>query len=375
MGCAVVMGAVSYSANAQQSVTLYGLIENGIDYVNNSSGDSLVAMRDGAYTGLFGSRWGLLISEDLGGGLKAIARLENGFNATNGKLGQGGLEFGRQAYVGLDYGKAGTVTFGRQYDSVIDYLQFASTNAQWGGIATHASDIDNLGNSFRVNNAVKYTSYDFGLFKFGGLYAFSNEVGSVGTTAVLSAGANFSYRNLKLGVAYFFAKKPAEQFVDGHYMANTTGDAIGAAGPWSYVGNPANVETFGAGGTYLIGKLTIGALFTRVTFQNANGTSGSVRFDDYDTSLNYALTPEFHIGVAYLYTSADIGYSGEHLKYHRVALGTSYSLSKRTSVYGVIVAQQASGDAKGADLYQGVAGSMSTTDRQLGARVAIIHRF
>lgn len=373
--CAVVVGASSCNATAQQSVALYGLIENGIDYVNNSAGHGLVAMRDGAFTGLYGSRWGLLISEDLGGGLKTVARLENGFNATNGKLGQGGLEFGRQAYVGLDYGRAGTVTFGRQYDSVIDYLQFASTNAEWGGIATHASDIDNMGNSFRVNNAVKYSSYDFGLLKFGGLYGFSNSTGSVGTTAVLSAGANFSYRDLKLGAAYFFAKKPAEQFVDGHYVADTTGAAIGAAGPWSYVGNPANVTTFGAGGTYLIGKLTVGALFTRVKFDDANGTANGVRFDDYDVSLNYALSPALRVGVAYLYTSGDVEYSGQHPKYHRVALGTSYSLSKRTTVYGVVVAQQSGGDAKGADLYQGTAASPSTTDRQVGARVAIIHRF
>lgn len=374
-GCAAILSVAACKTYAQSSVTLYGLIENGIDYVNNSGGSSVVAMRDGAFTGLYGSRWGLLITEDLGGGLKAIARLENGFNATNGRLGQGGLEFGRQAFVGLDYGKAGALTFGRQYDSVIDYLQFASTNAQWGGMATHASDIDNLGNSFRVNNAVKYTSADFGLFKFGGMYAFSNGAGNVGTTAVVSAGANFTYRDLKLGAAYFFAKNPAAQFVDGHYVANTSGDAIGSAGPWSYVGNPANVQTFGVGGTYLLGSLTIGAVYTHVIFDDANGTTGSVRFDDYDVSLNYALSPAWRVGIGYLFTNVQVAYSGQHPKYNRLALGTSYSLSKRTTVYGEIVGQQSGGDAKGAALYQGVAGNMSTTNRQVGARVAIIQRF
>jgi predicted porin len=376
-GCTALLALASCNAAAQSSVTLYGLIEDGIDYINNSGGHSLYAMRDGAFTGLYGSRWGLLMQEDLGGSLKAVARLENGFNITNGKLGQGGLEFGRQAYVGLSDGNLGTVTLGRQYDSVIDYLQFASTNAQWGGIATHASDIDNLGNSYRVNNAVKYTSQDLGPFKFGGLYGFSNSSGpgSVGTTAVWSAGANFTYRDLKLGAAYFFAKQPAQQFVDGHYMANTTGADIGASGPWSYVGNPKNVQTIGAGGTYLIGKTTLGALFTRVKFEDANGTTGDVRFDDYDVSVSYAATPALRLGIAYLYTVGHIDYAAQTAKYHRIALGSYYSLSKRTSVYGVVVAQQSAGDAKGAVLYQGTGGSISTTNRQIGVRAAIIHRF
>ena len=59
--------------------------------------------------------------EDLGGGLKAIFVLENGFNVFNGTLGQGGDMFGRQAYVGLSTAQYGTVTLGRQYDSVVDF--------------------------------------------------------------------------------------------------------------------------------------------------------------------------------------------------------------------------------------------------------------
>ncbi len=69
---------------------------------------------------LQGSRWGLRGTEDLGGGLKAIFVLENGFNVFNGTLGQGGDELGRQAYVGLPTTQFGTVTLGRQYDSVVD---------------------------------------------------------------------------------------------------------------------------------------------------------------------------------------------------------------------------------------------------------------
>ena len=54
--------------------------------------------------GISGSRWGLRGSESLGGGLNAFFNLENGFNVDNGSLGQGGLLFGRRAYVGLSGG-------------------------------------------------------------------------------------------------------------------------------------------------------------------------------------------------------------------------------------------------------------------------------
>ena len=69
-----------------------------------------------------GSRWGLRGAEDLGGGLKAIFKLENGFNIGNGALGKSGAEFGRQAYVGLTQNGVGSLTLGRQYSFSTDYL-------------------------------------------------------------------------------------------------------------------------------------------------------------------------------------------------------------------------------------------------------------
>ncbi len=114
-----VMGTFAGAAHAQNSVTLYGLIDAGITYTNNQSGSKNVQATSGQVNG---SRWGLRGSEDLGGGLKAIFTLENGFNIDTGKFGQNGAEFGRQAFVGLSSNQYGAVTLGRQYDSVVDYL-------------------------------------------------------------------------------------------------------------------------------------------------------------------------------------------------------------------------------------------------------------
>src|SRR5882757_3893721 len=175
MGTALAAAVLSSSVAAQSSVTLYGLIEDGVDFYNNSAGKNLLETRDGAFTGIYGSRWGLTGEEDLGGGMSTVFRLENGFNSSTGGLGQGGRMFGRQAYVGLADKSYGSVLVGRQYDEVVDYLQFAGSGSQWGGIVTHASDIDNVSNSYRISNAVKYVSPNFHGFMFSGLYAFSND--------------------------------------------------------------------------------------------------------------------------------------------------------------------------------------------------------
>ncbi len=116
---AALSGVFATAAHAQSSVTLYGLIDAGLTYTNNQGGSHNFKETSGQVNG---SRWGLRGAEDLGGGLKAIFTLENGFSIANGTLGQGGREFGRQAFVGLSSAQFGAVTLGRQYDSVVDYL-------------------------------------------------------------------------------------------------------------------------------------------------------------------------------------------------------------------------------------------------------------
>ena len=133
----VALGAFAGAAHAQSSVTLYGIIDEGLLFNNNAGGKHLYSMASGV---MQGSRFGLRGTEDLGGGLKAIFTLENGFDVNSGKLGQGGLMFGRQAYVGLS-SQYGTVTLGRQYDSVVDFVGPLEAGDQWGGyIAAHATD-------------------------------------------------------------------------------------------------------------------------------------------------------------------------------------------------------------------------------------------
>ncbi|WP_144107683.1 porin [Paraburkholderia sp. BCC1886] len=110
--------ALAGGAHAQSSITLYGIIDSGIEYVNNVGASRSTVLRTPQITGTLPSRWGLRGKEDLGGGLSTVFVLESGFATGQGSLNQGGRLFGRQAYVGISSDTWGTLSFGRQYSQI-----------------------------------------------------------------------------------------------------------------------------------------------------------------------------------------------------------------------------------------------------------------
>lgn len=87
--------------------------------------------------------------------MHALFKLESGFNLNNGGFNQDGM-FNRQAYVGLQSDQFGTVTLGRQYDSMVDFLgPLSEAGAGYGNnLSAHPFDNDNLDNSFSIKNSV-----------------------------------------------------------------------------------------------------------------------------------------------------------------------------------------------------------------------------
>ncbi|MGC6693430.1 porin, partial [Burkholderia pseudomallei] len=149
--------------------------------------------------------WGLRGSEDLGGGLKAIFTLENGFDVNNGRLGQDGRMFGRQAFVGLSHAQYGSLTLVRQYDSLVDYLAPLTANGNWGGtLFLHPFDNDNTDNSFRVNNTVKYASRDWNGLHGVGTDIFSNST-ALSTNRQYNIGAAYTLGGMHRAAAYLQA--------------------------------------------------------------------------------------------------------------------------------------------------------------------------
>jgi len=89
-------------AYGQTSVTLYGRLDAGIEYMNHiDNGTGASSSRWRAEGGDWGtSMLGLKGAEDLGGGLKAIFNLETGLQVMDGTT-SGGRLWSRRAFVGL----------------------------------------------------------------------------------------------------------------------------------------------------------------------------------------------------------------------------------------------------------------------------------
>ena len=367
------LGAFAGAVHAQSSVTLYGIIDAGLTYVNNTKGESLLAMQSGITQG---SRWGLKGSEDLGGGLKTVFQLEDGFNTFTGKAGQGGLDFGRQAYVGLSGASWGTVTIGRQYDTIDDYVQPATLNGNWSAYYSHAGDIDNSDNAYRVNNAIKYASPSYNGLTFGGMYAFGGVAGEFGKDSMFGLGTSYANGPIYLTAAYEYARNPATQFTDGNWVASSNNPS--QFGAFGYVGaTPTNSQIIGAGGTYTIGAAKIGADYTNTKFDNANGTTSSVTFNNFELWGQYSLTPATTLIAGDTFTAGKANYavaSGNKPKWNQFNLMADYALSKRTDVYIMTAWEEAFGGAQ-ASIYNGLLAAPASGRSQVEVRLGIRAKF
>ncbi|HDR9318569.1 TPA: porin [Burkholderia vietnamiensis] len=372
-----VLSVVALPAMAQSTVTLYGLIDEGFNFTNNVRGNKVYELQSGFAQG---SRWGLKGTEDLGGGLNAVFQLENGFNVNNGRLGQGGLMFGRQAYVGLASDRFGTVTLGRQYDALVDFLAQTTANGNWAGnLLSHPYDNDNTDNTFRVNNTVKYTSPTISGFQFGGTYSFSNGT-NFANNRQYSVGAQYANGGLLVAAAYLQANNPSA----------TADGAINNGGDENFVAQ--RLRVFGAGVNYSFGPATLGFAYTNThVAQPASsgyvgaiaptaGTLSSLRFQNFEVNGKYQFTPAFYVGAMYTYTRADFNATSgkQHPNYQTVGLMADYNLSKRTDIYLQGAYQHVGGDQTGTVLdvaYVPGADDVSSNRNQLLVRAAIRHKF
>src|SRR3954453_16205720 len=104
-------------AHAQSSVTLYGRLDAGVEYISGLPNANYTGStsRFRAESGDWGtSLWGMKGVEDLGGGYKAVFQLEGSFNTMTGQgPGNNGI-FNRWATVGFANNNFGTLLLGRE---------------------------------------------------------------------------------------------------------------------------------------------------------------------------------------------------------------------------------------------------------------------
>ncbi|MCZ4306754.1 porin [Zoogloeaceae bacterium G21618-S1] len=149
-------------AHAETNVSIYGLIDINLSY-EKAGGQKFTGV---AGSELNGSRLGFKGTEDLGNGLKALFVLETGFDPDTGATGQGGRQFGRQSFVGLE-GSWGKVMLGRQYSPAfvaLDPYEATGGADRTAGLLHRKTGSVARGYETRFDNMIKYRSPSFGGF-------------------------------------------------------------------------------------------------------------------------------------------------------------------------------------------------------------------
>ena len=196
---AAVLCTFGASAHAQTSVTVSGLLETGVRYSTNqnAAGDHNITLGDGLINP---SRLAFSGTEDLGGGLKAIFKLEAGVRLSNGKTSGGDTDstlFGREAYVGLD-GDFGKVTLGRQYTT--GYVATWGFDPIYGGgLVVFAPYFGEVG--LRQNNMIRYEK-SLGAFGIQSHYALGEVAGSAKSGSSFGIGGTYNNGGVGLTAAY-----------------------------------------------------------------------------------------------------------------------------------------------------------------------------
>jgi predicted porin len=284
-----VLGAMVGGAQAQSTVTLYGKID--LSMIHNkavipAAGSNQWTMESGTISG---SRWGLMGSEDLGGGLKVNFNLEQGFKADTGV----GTGFGRQAWVGFS-GGFGEVRFGNVYSAYDDVS--GSNNAMFdSGFSVENSFFKSTGYKANPLNAMRYSTPTYGGFSAAISHSQDETAGS-----------------------------------------NTDVNSISAA----YGGGPF-VAAFGyqtegliTGGktkfTRLSAAYDLGAVVAKGLYGNVKNP-GNVKTNEYSFGADVPVGAALTFSAAYGY-SKDNATAGDE-KRKGFTLGAMYMLSKRTDLY------------------------------------------
>lgn len=278
---ALAVMAASGAAMAQSSVELYGLV----DLIVHKDKGQATAMTSG---GMATSRWGLRGSEDLGGGLKAVFKLEQQINADTGTVGAG---FSRESYLGLE-GGFGMVKFGKVW-TAYDDVAAAGDGVFNANVFSPINLIFNSWASYNANpnNGLYYATPEFGGFSGAVSYAL-DETNGVNDNVVAY---HIKYANGPVAVALAYQD-------DGD-----TAD-----------------ERF----TTLNGSYDFGPAVLKATYARVNRDVG-VDAKEYTLGVDVPLSDAMTASVAYGRSKDD----GAAKAATSFSGALAYSLSKRTTVY------------------------------------------
>lgn len=327
--------SVAVSASAQSSVTLYGIVDNGVQFESGQPKGHVFGAQSGGWAQ---SRFGLKGAEDIGGGTKAIFQLESRLNTQNGSFANGSF-FEGQATVGLQNDSYGQLKFGNmgsaeisQYSGDVDPQQtkkYAIGTLVRGRIFSQAG------------NGVEYLSPKIGGFIVQWQYDLTNSTkwnagspgsapGQLGTSTGLgsaqgrSDGIKLSFQGggLFWQATYDEIRDPNGQFSNVYLASRSilTGLTYAFGPVVAYVGYQ-HLSAPNASNEGYFGSATPTAL--------PAGTSLPTAVNHEWVGAIWQSTPALAITGAVYHANANNGNGNATL----FTLGLNYSLSKRTLLY------------------------------------------
>lgn len=311
---------VAGTASAQSSVTIYGVMDAGVEFVNHAGKDgSVVKLTSG---GKNTSRWGLRGVEDLGGGLKALFALESGIAIDTGKLDTDGTLFDRRATVGLA-GGFGQVVMGRTFTTTYDFMlpfdpMGYAPNYSWATSSTATGDRKD-GMFSRASNAIRYDG-KFGGVKLGATVGFGEVAGNFKSSSKYDLGVGYESNGFATAVTWD--------------RQNGAGNSTTPTDTTDYI------QGIHAGASYDFGALKLYAGYRN--YKRAFTTSAaSLRSDMYWGGASYDFTPAFTLYGAVYKQNIKGGTNADPIMF---SVRAQYAFSKRTTAYLSTAYAKARGD-------------------------------
>lgn len=383
---AALLASAAGVAHAQSGVTLYGVIDVPIEYINHLAGSApTINPVTGAVTskpggnkfgmetngGLSGSRWGLRGVEDLGGGLQGLFVLESGFGADTGQSLQGGRLFGRKAYVGLQSDRLGQIALGRQDTTMFTMLGNFSPSKY---ALLFEPIVALLGTTYGQDNVISYQAVK-GPVTVKAHYSFGVGTPAFGLTPLAGQGAGETPGHARDNTAY----GAGAMYLDNRFGVTASYDQWN---PAATAGSPGTVKKAALAFAYYLPRTKFVAGYRWGQNKDAGGNT-LLRDDFWWVGVNHDLTSALSLSLAYYYDNQKILRTNavqpalNPVNPWQVNLIADYAFSKRTDVYLTVAYVKNSGlnfdsaaisFANGAYLTPG-------SNSQIGAAMGIRHKF
>ena len=382
------LSAIAGAAQAQSSVTVYGLLDVGYVGSNSrlSTNNFTAAPAGQARTTTNGfsgkgaentSRLGFKGTEDLGGGSSAFFTAEfelypqdQDLSGGTGSTASNNGILNRQTFVGLKKNGLGQAAMGLQYTPIFN-LAAATDPGQLNNVLGNAVyqaagfAKDNANNSYtagftnRTANTLSFKTDNFSGLTVSGIYTLNNSNSTVSSLGAGStAGGNTNASGWGLAADYTWNKlyvgAAIQQLKQQTYVSNLAPVTATNNVPWTGAQPAAGLNTTGGVGTaptnglnvqdnqYLLGATyDFGILkgYAQYVSRTASATQSSnyyVKRSSEQIGVRSFITPTIEswasVGLG-RYTA--MGTSTPTANFNAWQLGSNYYLSKRTNLYAI----------------------------------------